>query len=40
VKVNLSIDYQCAIPFMSAVCGGGASRTIHGTGMFPYQSAN
>jgi len=38
VTVKVSIDYQCAIPFMSAVCGGGATRTIHGTGMFPYQS--
>lgn len=38
VSVKLNVDYQCYVPYMNAVCGFGTSRTIHATGMFPYQN--
>ena len=39
VVAKIAVDYHCFIPWLSAVCGLSSSRTIHGTGSFPYQGA-
>jgi hypothetical protein len=40
VNATLSVDYQCAVPALNAVCGFSASRSIVVTGSFPYQPPN